>query len=318
MPALLRRLLLAPIPRLVWTGILALMLGRILFWLAPSLARAPNVVLAGAVRNAAMTLVVFTLGLWLFERKLPSDAGLGLRRALPDTLRGFLLGAALLTAITGVLALTGSYQLIGWASLPEGTTRGALLGRVVLLFLAVAIFEELAMRGIVFRLLEQGIGTWLAIVVSALFFGLGHRGNPGATWVSSIAIVMEAGGLLAAAYVATRSLWVPIGVHWAWNLFEGPVWGSLVSGNDIGVLAKASFPGPAWLTGGAFGPEAGLPAMVLGAVLGMGFIVLAIRGEQIVTPGWMRWIARRLRGGQAPIPADAASAPSTVVPPSAA
>jgi membrane protease YdiL (CAAX protease family) len=290
----------------------------LLFWLAPSLAQAPNVLLAGSIRNAAMTLIVFTLGLWLFERKLPRDAGLGLARALPDTARGFLLGAALLTAVTGVLALTGSYHLVGWAPMPEGTTRGALLGRVVLLFLAVAIFEEVAMRGIVFRLLEEGVGTWLAILLSALFFGFGHRGNPGATWVSSMAIAIEAGGLLAALYVATRSLWLPIGLHWAWNLFEGPVWGSLVSGNELGVLAKATFPGPAWLTGGAFGPEAGLPAMMLGAAVGVGFIVLAIRRERIVTPGWMRWIAWRLRRGDALTPVEPASAPAAVVPPSAA
>ncbi len=318
MPALLRRVLLAPIPRLVWTGILAWVLARTLFWLAPSLARAPNILLAGAMRNAAMALVVFILGLWLFERKRPHHAGLGLRRALPDTARGFLLGAALLTAVTGVLALTGSYHLVDWAPVPEGTTRAALLGRVVLLFLAVAIFEEVAARGIVFRLLEQGIGTWLALILSALFFGLAHRGNPGATWMSSMAIAIEAGGLLAASYVATRALWVPIGLHWAWNLFEGPVWGSLVSGNDIGVLARATFPGPAWLTGGAFGPEAGLPAMVLGAALGVGFIVLAIRREQIVTPDWMRWISRRLRRGQAPTPLEPESAPEPLGPPSTA
>ncbi|HVP60336.1 MAG TPA: type II CAAX endopeptidase family protein [Myxococcaceae bacterium] len=318
MSALLRRVLLAPIPRLLWTGVLAWVLVRLLFWLAPELARMSNLTLAGSFRNAVIALVVFTLGLWLFERKRPRDAGLGLARAVPDTVRGFVLGAALLTAITAVLAVTGSYHLVGWAPLPEGTTRGALLGRAVLLFFAAAVFEEVAIRGIVFRLLEQGIGTWLAILLSALFFGLGHRGNPGATWVSTMAIAIEAGALLAAAYVATRSLWLPIGLHWAWNLFEGPVWGSLVSGNDVGVLARATFPGPALLTGGAFGPEAGLPAMVLGLAMGIAFMIVAIRREQIVTPGWMRWLAGRLRPPRVVAPPGPARAPAPVVPPSAA
>jgi len=317
MPALLRRFLLAPLPRLLWTGVLAWLLARVLFWLAPSVARASNIQVTGAIRNAVMTLIVFSLGLWLFERKLPRDAGLAPARAVPDTLRGFLLGAALLTAITGVLALAGSYHLVGWAPVPEGTTRAALLGRVVLLFFAVAIFEEVAVRGIVFRLLEQGIGTWLAIVMSALMFGFGHRGNPGASWVSSVAIAVEAGALLAAAYVATRSLWLPIGMHWAWNLFEGPVWGARVSGNDLAVIAQATFPGPAALTGGPFGPEAGLPAMVLGVALAVGFMVLAIRREQIITPAWMRWIGRRLRRGQASTLMDPATAPAAVMPTSA-
>jgi hypothetical protein len=150
-----------------------------------------------------------------------------------------------------------------------------------------------------------------------LFFGFGHRSNPGATWVSSVAIAIEAGGLLAAAYVATRSLWLPIGLHWAWNLFEGPVWGSPVSGIGLPVLANARFPGPRMLTGGDFGPEAGLPAMVLGAALGLWFLVNAVRHEQIVTPAWMRWIAGRLRR-QRPEPVELPAPPPSVTPPSAA
>src|SRR5262249_47660840 len=137
MPALLRRILLAPIPRLLWTGVLAFLAGRALRFIAPAVAHATNITLTGAVRNAVMTVLVFTAALWLFERKRPKDAGLGASAALPDTARGFLIGAALLTAVTGVLALTGSYQIVGWAPLPEGTTRAALLGRMVLLFLAV-------------------------------------------------------------------------------------------------------------------------------------------------------------------------------------
>jgi CAAX protease family protein len=317
MPALLRRLLLAPLPRLVWTGLLAALLARILFWIAPGMARAPNVSLTGSTRNAVLTLVVFTLALWLFERKRPRDVGLGPSGAVSQTARGFFLGALLLTVVTGVLALLGSYQIVGWASLPEGMSRGAFFGRMVLLFLAVGIFEEVAVRGIIFRQLEQAIGTWLAMVVSALFFGFGHRGNPGATWVSGVAIAIEAGGLLAAAYVATRSLWLPIGLHWAWNLFEGPVWGSRVSGNDIAVLADARFPGSTLLTGGAFGPEAGLPAMVLGTALGAWFIVLAIRRQQIVTPAWMRWVAGRFRRPR-PEAVEATSDPAPVTPSSAA
>jgi len=295
MPALLRRLLLAPIPRLGWTLLLALLLGKLVLWIAPAVTRASNVTVTGSIRNAVMTVIVFAAGLWLFEGKRPRDAGLGLVGSVPETARGFLLGALLLTLVTGVLALTGSYELLGWAPVPEGTTRASWLARAVLIFLAVGIFEEVLFRGILFRQLEQAIGTWLAIVASALFFGLGHRGNPGATWVSGLAIALEAGALLAASYVATRSLWMPIGLHWSWNLFEGPVWGSPVSGYPLPVLANARFPGPALLTGGAFGPEAGLPALLFGVALGTWFLVMAVRRGQIVTPAWMWWIAARVR-----------------------
>lgn len=317
MSALLRRFLFAPIPRLLWTGVLALVLGRLLRWIAPEILRASNVTLPGATRNAVMTTLVFAVALWLFERKRPREAGLGLAGAVPGILRGFLLGALLLTAVTGVIALGGGYELLGWARIPEDTTRAALLTRVVLIFLAVGIFEEVLFRGIIFRQLEQAIGTWLAIIASALFFGLGHRGNPGATWVSSVAIAIEAGGLLAASYVATRSLWIPIGLHWSWNLFEGPVWGSPVSGFPLPVLAHARFPGPVVLTGGAFGAEASLPAMVLGGALGAWFLALAIRRGQIVTPAWMWWLAARVRRPRLE-PATPPPAADRVAPPSTA
>ena len=316
MPALLRRIVLAPLPRLVWTGLLGVLLYRLLVLVSPSTARLPNVTLGGSLRNALLTFVVFVLSLWLLERKRPADAGLTLRRAVPDTARGFLLGAALLTTVVGVLALVGSYRIVGWAPVPEGTTRALYLGRMVAVLFCVGVFEELASRGIVFRLLEQGLGTWLAMAISALFFGFGHRSNPGATWVSSLAIAIEAGGLLAASYVATRSLWVPIGLHWAWNLFEGPIWGTPVSGLVAPALVTAKLSGPALLTGGAFGPEAGLPTLVLGTALGVAFVVIAIRRQQIVTPGWMWSIAGRLRRGRATLPVAAASAPATAVPPS--
>jgi membrane protease YdiL (CAAX protease family) len=317
MPAILRRLLLAPIPRLLWTGVLAWLLGRLLFLISPSLMRLPNVTLTGSIRNAVLTLVVFAAALWLFERKRPRDAGLGLAGSVSQTARGFVIGALLLTTVTGVLALAGSYQLVGWAEIPAGSSRAALFGRMVVLFFAVAIFEEVSTRGILFRQLEQAIGTWLAIVASALLFGFGHRGNPGATWVSSVAIAIEAGALLAAVYAATRSLWLPIGLHWAWNLFEGPVWGSPVSGVGVPVLANARFSGHRLLTGGSFGPEAGLPAIVLGAGLGGWFLVLAVRREQIVTPAWMHWIAGRLRRNPA-APVTLPPEPEPLTPPSAA
>ncbi len=316
MPALLRRFLFAPIPRLLWTLVLALILGRLLLWMSPVLMHASNVTFTGATRNAVLTTIVFALGLWLFEGKRPRDAGLGLAGSVSGTARGFLLGALLLTVVTGVIALGGGYQLLGWAPIPEDTSRGELLIRAVGIFLAVGIFEEVLFRGILFRQLEQAIGTWLAIVASALFFGLGHRGNPGATLASGIAIAIEAGALLAASYVATRSLWMPIGLHWAWNLFEGPVWGSPVSGFPLPVLADARFPGPRLLTGGAFGAEASVPAIVLGTALGAWFLVLAVRRGQIVTPAWMWWIAARLRRhpleAVAPAPvAEPISPPST-------
>jgi uncharacterized protein len=211
--------------------------------------------------------------------------------------RGFLLGAALLTAVTAVLWLAGCYQVVGFGA---GATPSALLHAVALCF-CIGVFEEVFARGILFRLLEQGLGTWAALLLSAVLFGLGHLPNPGATVLSSLAIALEAGVLLAAVYVATRSLWVPIGLHTAWNLFEGPVYGARVSGLTLPSVLSANFPGPVWLTGGAFGPEAGVAALLLGSGLGVAFLGLAVRRHKLYTPRWLRGLFHR-GPAQAPQP----------------
>ena len=152
----------------------------------------------------------------------------------------------------------------------------------------VGFAEEVRNRGIFFRLLEQNLGTWIAVALSAVAFGFAHWKNPGATVWSSLAIAFEGGVLLAALYAATRSLWVPIGIHWAWNLVEGPVFGAAVSGNTVGALARGVFTGPDWLTGGAFGPEAGLPSLVVGGVLGGLAVAWMVRRGEVRPPPWMR------------------------------
>jgi hypothetical protein len=104
-----------------------------------------------------------------------------------------------------------------------------------------------------------------------------HAGNHGATTASTLAIALEAGILLAAAYVLTRSLWLPIGLHFGWNFTEGGIFGAAVSGGKSHGLIATSFSGPDWLTGGAFGPEASVPAVVLCVITAMILLVLAIR-----------------------------------------
>jgi uncharacterized protein len=200
--------------------------------------------------------------------------------ALRDLARGAALGAVLFSAVVLALALAGYYRIA------EAHATGALVGAALFL-LPGAAFEELLFRGVVFRLTEEWTGTWVALTVSALLFGLVHAGNPGATWVSTIAIALEAGVLLAAAYVVARNLWFPIGLHFAWNFFEGPVYGTQVSGHVFGPSAlTAHVTGPALITGGAFGPEAGLAAVLPCIVVAAALIVRAVRRAQVVPPNW--------------------------------
>jgi membrane protease YdiL (CAAX protease family) len=279
--------------RLVWT--VALFIGANAALDRLGLA-SPAATVLFVTRNAVVALGVFWVSVRLLEGKRLSEAGLEPGRAPPELATGFGLGAAIVSAIIGILAGLGAYRIQGLWPLEAGTSRVGWFALTVLGLFLVGFAEEIRNRGILFRLLEQNLGTWAAMGVSALLFGFSHWKNPGATVWSSLAIAIEGGVLMAALYAATRSLWIPIGVHWAWNLFEGPVFGAAISGNSVGALARGGLSGPAWLTGGAFGPEAGVPAFLVGGVAGVLAVVWMIRRGEVRPPAWVR--ARR--GSRAP------------------
>jgi len=95
--------------------------------------------------------------------------------------------------------------------------------------------------------------------------------------------------LLAAAFVVTRNLWFPIGVHFAWNFCEGPLYGTQISGRSFGADAvTAHLAGPALITGGQFGPEAGIPAIVTCLAVAVALLAYARRNGLVVAPLWRR------------------------------
>ena len=111
--------------------------------------------------------------------------------------------------------------------------------------------EELLFRGILFRWIEEFAGSWAALVMTSALFGLAHIFNPNATWFSSFAIAVEAGVVLGGAYMLTRSLWLPIGLHAAWNFTQGEVFDVPVSGSAVHGLVQARLSGPPLLSGGS-------------------------------------------------------------------
>ncbi len=124
-----------------------------------------------------------------------------------------------------------------------------------------AVFEETLFRGFLFRLTALASGNWRAIAVTSALFGFGHISNPHATPISSAAIAIEAGILLGA---ASGSLWLPIGIHAAWNFTEGSVFGMAFSGNTMRPgWVTGTLNGPAILTGRTFGPEASAVAVAV-------------------------------------------------------
>jgi uncharacterized protein len=119
-------------------------------------------------------------------------------------------------------------------------------------------------------------------------FGLAHSQNPGATLFSTFAIAVEGGLLLGGSYMLTRSLWMPIGLHAAWNFTQGPVLGVPVSGNPVHGLIRAKLEGPTILSGGAFGLEASIIAIAVCTAAGIWFLWLAFRRGEVVQPWWAR------------------------------
>ncbi|MEO3823333.1 type II CAAX endopeptidase family protein [Actinomadura sp. B10D3] len=192
---------------------------------------------------------------------------------------GALLGAGLFAAVIVNIAFLGGYEADGFGS-AGGTV--ALLGFMA----AAAVTEEVMFRGVLFRIIEERTGTWVALTLSALVFGLAHLFNEHATLWGAIAIAIEAGGMLGAAYVATRNLWVPIGLHFGWNFAAGGVFSTTVSGNNApeGLLHGVN-PDPSLsslITGGEFGPEASLYTVVFCTIVTVVFLRLARRRGNLV------------------------------------
>jgi hypothetical protein len=212
--------------------------------------------------------------------------------------RGLGAGVGIFAAVIGVIALAGGYRIDGWGS---PATAVAFLG----LTLAVVASEELIFRGIVQRLIEERAGTWVALAVTAAVFGAIHLVNPNATAWGAVAVAIEAGGLLGAAYVATRTLWLPMGLHLGWNYAAGGIFSTEVSGSDTPQgLLDAVTSGPVLLTGGAFGPEGSIVAVLACSVATVVLLRIAHRRGRIVT-------RRAAQAAQAARTAEA-EAPATV------
>jgi membrane protease YdiL (CAAX protease family) len=281
--SLKRRILLFPLSRLV-IALVVLLVPLVLIdgLLGSVLVKAP--LLAGAIEVLLALAAFASVGVWI-ERKTIPALGFPLRPLVRDLGWGFVGGAALMSAVIGVLALAGWYQVSGAGDLAHAP---GLLLEALLFYLLVAVFEEVLFRGILFRIVEEWLGSWAAIVISALIFGLAHLANPNATLVSALAIALEAGVLLALVYMLTRSLWAVIGIHWAFNFFEGPLFGAQISGvQGTGVL-KSTISGPALWTGGSFGPEAGLVTVLFCLAVSVALIIEVRRRGQVMTPDWLR------------------------------
>ena len=239
---------------------------------------------AQAVINIALVLAVYKLAIVRLGERPQDD--LRAAGALRNLVIGLLIGAVLISVVVGVAALLDIYNIVG-----EGGT-SQVLRLLIVTAIVPGILEEIFFRGILFRWLEEWAGSWAALIVTSALFGGAHILNPNATWFSSFAIAVEAGLLLGGAYMLTRSLWMPIGLHAAWNFVQGAVYDVPVSGLDEQGLVQAKLSGPMLLSGGGFGLEASLIAVLIATGAGVWLITLAVRKGELMQPRWVRVTTR--------------------------
>jgi len=247
------------------------------------------------------TVFAYAVLVWWVERRRARE--LATARPLRDVLAGLAVGAGYMAAVVAVLWLLGAYEVV------DTRTGIPFAGSLLIAGVATGIAEEIVFRGVLFRIVEEGLGTWAALLASALLFGFAHIHNPGATVWSSLAIAIEAGLLLGMVYQVTRSLLLCMALHAAWNFTQGTVFGVAVSGlptKNSWLVPRMH--GPDWLTGGAFGLEASVVAAGLGALVAALLLVHAGRNGTLVP-----WRPRAVPAA-AP-PASDNEVPALVTPP---
>ena len=207
---------------------------------------------------------------------------LRLTGALRPLLMGLAGGFVLFALAVAIAAAIGIYRVTG-----EGDLTGllpALLGPAI----SAAVAEEMLFRGVLFRWLEEFGGSWAALLLTSAFFGAAHFANPNATPIAAVGIAFEAGVLLGGAYMLTRSLWLPMGIHAAWNFTQGEIFDIPVSGTSAHGLLTARLAGSPLLTGNGFGLEASPIAVVVATAAGVWLVALAVRRGEVVKPWWVR------------------------------
>ena len=237
--------------------------------------RSPPVVAFLYFGSTALALALYAFFTRVVERRRERDE-LRWRDAPPMLPLGVAVGATFMCVVVGSIAALGGYRIDGYHAL--GT-----LWFPLALSIWSGIVEELLFRGVVFRVIERRHGSWIALAFSAALFGAVHLMNPNASLLSAVAIALEAGLMLGACFMAFRTLWVPMGLHMAWNFVQGGVFGIAVSGQGIEGLLASSSAGPEWLTGGDFGAEASVSAVVFGILLFAFFLARARRLGRLVS-----------------------------------
>lgn len=230
---------------------------------------------------ASVLAAALMLGVYAFWRRRTTGAPpreLPMSGLLPQAALGLAIGAGLQGLTVLSISLVAQVQI-------TGPNAPAVMVPPLSDALETAVFEEILWRGMLLAWLESRWGSARALLISALLFGAMHFANPGFSPVAAAGL-LAAGVLLGAAFVAARSLWLPIGLHLAWNFTETGIFGGATSGHDeLAGLFATRFSGAPLLTGGEFGPEASLTGVIVVTLAAAAMVGAAWRRGQFRAPG---------------------------------
>jgi len=209
------------------------------------------------IKGIIASLAVISIYIYFFrkyeKREIKEFSSKGIAKYL---LSGTMTGVVLQSLTMLVIVLNGGFEIVSVNP----------ISNVIIPFtiaFTVAVFEEILIRGIIFRIIEEKLGSNISLLISAIIFGALHLLNPNSTLISGLCVGIEAGLLLGAAYIYTRNLWFPIAIHFAWNFMQSGIFGAITSGNEkTSSLLTTKLTGNSFITGGEFGPEGTIQALI--------------------------------------------------------
>ena len=232
------------------------------------------------IMTAALSIIGYTLLYKVYEKREITELSLsGIGRNL---FTGFLLGSVLQSLTILVIYSMGGFSVVSVNPILF------LLPALTMAFTS-AIFEEILVRGIIFRIMEEKLGSYIALIISALIFGAMHLANPNSSLLAATGLALQAGLFLAAAFMFSRNLWFPIAIHFAWNFTQAGIYGAAVSGNATNKsLFTTKIEGAEWYTGGAFGPEGSIQATLFCLTATIILLMICHKQNKIIKPIWKK------------------------------
>lgn len=234
--------------------------------------------------EAIVFFFVFLIAYALYVKYIENRKALEVssNHSLKEFGKGFIISVVLVGTVVAFLAVMGSYLIA------EVNPDKRVVIDLFIKFMMGAMLEEIIFRLIIFKLTEELLGTWIALIIQAVLFGFAHLANDNATLFTSFSVIIVGGILYTAAFMYTRRIWMVIGLHAGWNYLQSGIFGMPNSGTAYKGLIIPDIQGREWITGGSWGIEASYIAILLCLITGIYFILKAKKANQIVEPLWKR------------------------------